>query len=100
MLVDIAADRLEERAAQLTAAGHDVIAHHADCADDAAVEGYAAAAMSAWGRIDGFFNNAGMLGVVSPLVDYPETTFDRVIAVMAAGCLSASSLRTTRSSCG
>ena len=48
MLVDIAADRLDQCTARLLDAGHDVIAHVADCADDAAVEGYARAAMAAW----------------------------------------------------
>ena len=33
------------------------------------------------GPIDVFFNNAGVLGALKPLVDYPEETFDRVIAV-------------------
>src|SRR5438309_5961550 len=27
--------------------------------------------------IDVFFNNAGVLGALKPLVDYPEETFDR-----------------------
>ena len=66
MLVDIVADRLEQCTAELKAAGHDVIGHHADCADQAQVEGYANAAMQAWGRIDGFFCNAGIEGVLSP----------------------------------
>ena len=53
MLVDIAADRLADCTAKLKAGGHDVIGHVADCSDETAVEGYAKAAMSAWGRIDG-----------------------------------------------
>ena len=36
MLVDIAADRLEERTAELLDAGHDVLACPADCADGTA----------------------------------------------------------------
>jgi NAD(P)-dependent dehydrogenase (short-subunit alcohol dehydrogenase family) len=51
-----------QRTKQLRDAGHEVIAHHADCADDAQVERYAQAAIDAWGRIDGFFNNAGIEG--------------------------------------
>jgi NAD(P)-dependent dehydrogenase (short-subunit alcohol dehydrogenase family) len=60
MLVDIAAVRLADCTAKLKAGGHDVIGHVADCADEAQVEGYARAAIDAWGRIDGFFNNAGI----------------------------------------
>jgi NAD(P)-dependent dehydrogenase (short-subunit alcohol dehydrogenase family) len=46
---------------------------------------YAAAVAERWGGIDCFFNNAGILGAVRPLVDYPEETFDRVLAVNVKG---------------
>jgi NAD(P)-dependent dehydrogenase (short-subunit alcohol dehydrogenase family) len=85
MLVDIAADRLEQRAAELKAAGHDVIAHCADCADEAQVARYAEAAMDAWGRIDGFFNNAGIEGTLAPTHEYPIDEFDRVLHVNLRG---------------
>jgi NAD(P)-dependent dehydrogenase (short-subunit alcohol dehydrogenase family) len=81
MLVDIAADRLEERTAELLDAGHDVLACPADCADAAAVEGYARAAMEAFGRIDGFFNNAGIEGDLAPTLEYDIAMFDRIIRV-------------------
>ena len=45
------------------------------------VRRYVDAAVERFARIDVFFNNAGILGPVSPLVDYPEEAFDRVIAV-------------------
>ena len=85
MLVDIAADRLEERAGELRDAGYEVIALRADCADEAAVEGYAQAAMDAWGRIDGFFNNAGIEGTLAPTHEYPIEEFDRVLRVNLRG---------------
>lgn len=81
MLVDIAADRLARCAAELGDAGHDVIAHVADCADETQVEGYAEAAMSAWGRIDGFFNNAGIEGTLAPTHEYQVDEFDKIIRV-------------------
>ena len=37
MLVDIVEDRLRARTAELKQAGHDVLAFHADCADEAQV---------------------------------------------------------------
>ena len=46
---------------------------------------YVAEAMSRFGRIDAFFDNAGMLGAVVPMIDYPINTFDRVIAVNLRG---------------
>ena len=39
-------------------------------------------AVKAFGKIDVFFNNAGIEGVVKPTVDYPEDVFDKVIAVI------------------
>ena len=85
MLIDIAADRLEQRTEQLRSAGHDVIAHCADCADDAQVERYAQAAMDAWGRIDGFFNNAGIEGDLAPTHEYDIAMFDKVLHVNLRG---------------
>jgi NAD(P)-dependent dehydrogenase (short-subunit alcohol dehydrogenase family) len=81
MLVDIAGDALERRTAELHAAGHSVIAHQADCADEAQVEGYARAAIEAWGRIDGFFNNAGIEGDLAPTHEYDIAMFDKIIRV-------------------
>ena len=85
MLVDIAGDRLADCTARLKAGGHDVIGHVADCADDAAVEGYARAAMDAWGRIDGFFNNAGIEGTLAPTHEYDVAEFDHVLHVNLRG---------------
>src|SRR6187549_1107956 len=85
MLVDIAGDRLADCTAKLKAAGHDVIGHVADCADDAQVEGYAKAAMDTWGRIDGFFNNAGIEGDLAPTHEYDIAMFDKVLHVNLRG---------------
>ena len=85
MLVDIAADRLEQRTGELKAAGHDVVAHVADCADEAQVQGYAQAALDAFGHVDGFFNNAGIEGTLAPTHEYPVEEFDRVLHVNLRG---------------
>ena len=81
VLVDLAAAMLEESLAQVERAGGEAITVQADVTRLAEVERYAAAAVERFGGIDGFFNNAGILGAVSPLVDYPEESFDRVLAV-------------------
>ena len=43
------------------------------------------AALDVFGGVDVLFNNAGVVGVVSPLTSYPEDRFDQVIAVNIKG---------------
>jgi 3alpha(or 20beta)-hydroxysteroid dehydrogenase len=57
----------------------------ADVTDEAAVARYVAEAGSQLGRIDGFFNNAGIEGDVAPIPSYPTDVFDRVVAVNLRG---------------
>ena len=49
------------------------------------VENYVKKTVAAFGKIDVFFNNAGIEGVVKPIIDYPEEVFDQVIAVNVKG---------------
>jgi NAD(P)-dependent dehydrogenase (short-subunit alcohol dehydrogenase family) len=58
---------------------------HADVGDEAAVAAYVHEALAAFGRIDIFFNNAGIEGVVSPIQDYPLAAFRSVMAVNVVG---------------
>jgi NAD(P)-dependent dehydrogenase (short-subunit alcohol dehydrogenase family) len=81
VLVDIAAGGLAESRAAVEKAGGEALAVEADVTRLADVERYVTAASERFGGIDRFFNNAGILGAVSPLVDYPEDVFDRVLAV-------------------
>lgn len=41
--------------------------------------------LSSFGKIDVFFNNAGIEGVIKPIAEYPEAEFDKVIAVNLKG---------------
>ncbi|MBL8386067.1 MAG: glucose 1-dehydrogenase [Burkholderiales bacterium] len=81
VVVDLPGAALEECAGAIAAAGGRALAVGADVTLRADVERYVAAACDTFGGIDGFFNNAGILGVVRPLLDYPEDVFDRVLAV-------------------
>jgi len=81
LMVDIDAERLDRRVGELQAAGHDAEGHVADCADEAAVAGYAQAAIDRFGRIDGFFNNAGIEGNLAPTHAYEVAEFDKIIRV-------------------
>ena len=57
----------------------------ADVTNSASVKDYVAKTLAAYGRIDAFFNNAGIEGKVVPTQDYDEEVFDRVIAVNLKG---------------
>ena len=57
----------------------------ADVTDEDAVAGYVAVATERLGKIDGFFNNAGIEGTVAPIPAYPTEVFDRVVAVNLRG---------------
>ncbi len=57
----------------------------ADVSDPVQVENYVAATIARHGRVDVFFNNAGIEGVIKSIVDYPVEEFDRVFAVNVRG---------------
>ena len=57
----------------------------ADVAKSASVKDYVEKTVAAYGRIDAFFNNAGIEGKVVPFQDYDEAVFDQVIAVNLKG---------------
>jgi 3alpha(or 20beta)-hydroxysteroid dehydrogenase len=57
----------------------------ADVTDEDGVAGYVAEATARLGRIDGFFNNAGVEGAVAPIPAYPTEVFDHVLAVNVRG---------------
>jgi len=84
-LVDLAADGLREALAAVEKAGGAGMTVEADVTRAVDVARYAAAVADHWGGVDCFFNNAGILGAVSPLVDYLEEMFDRVMAVNVKG---------------
>lgn len=56
-----------------------------DVTKSASVRDYVKATLDAYGRIDCFFNNAGIEGKVVPTQDYDEAVFDQVIAVNLKG---------------
>ena len=80
-LVDVAAGNLRESVAAVQKVDGEALAVEADVTRLADVERYTKAAVERFGGVDVFFNNAGVLGALKPLVAYPEETFDRVIAV-------------------
>ncbi len=63
----------------------DLITCEADVADENDVRRYVDHAQSQAGRIDIFFNNAGIEGPVHPITEYPLADFRRVIDVNVVG---------------
>jgi NAD(P)-dependent dehydrogenase (short-subunit alcohol dehydrogenase family) len=81
VLVDHAADALAEAAAAIG----DALPVVADVSQEADVDGYVRAAVEAHGRIDLFFNNAGIEGRMAPMTELSVDDFDRVLAVNTRG---------------
>ena len=75
----------EDTVSAVHAAGGDARFVQADVTKSADVRNYVKAAVNAYGRIDCFFNNAGIEGKVMPIQEYDEDVFDAVIAVNLKG---------------
>lgn len=83
VLVDINEKALKEAVATLNS---DNVSHiAADVTKAADVEAYVKHTVDTFGKIDVFFNNAGIEGVVKPIEEYPEAEFDKLIAVNVKG---------------
>jgi NAD(P)-dependent dehydrogenase (short-subunit alcohol dehydrogenase family) len=65
--------------------GGEAIAVTADVTRSADVKAYVKATLDTFGRIDCFFNNAGIEGKVTPTAEYDEAVFDQVIGVNVKG---------------
>lgn len=83
MLVDLNEEILKETIEKLK---HKNVKYCvADVSKSIDVANYVNETVKAYGKIDLFFNNAGIEGVVKPISDYPEEIFDKVIAVNVKG---------------
>ena len=83
MLVDLDSDSLEKTVKELNS--EHVKYCTADVSKAADVQNYVDETVNKFGKIDVFFNNAGIEGEVKPIIDYPEEIFDKVIAVNVKG---------------
>lgn len=84
-LVDLQGTAVDETVAAVEHAGSTAIVIHADVTRAAEVKAYVAETKARLGRIDMFFNNAGILGPVRTLFNYTEEAFDQVLAVNVKG---------------
>jgi NAD(P)-dependent dehydrogenase (short-subunit alcohol dehydrogenase family) len=65
--------------------GAEALALALDVADESSVQAFTGAALRAYGRLDGAFNSAGVLGPVAPMAEVPLADFERVMAVNVRG---------------
>jgi len=83
LLVDINEQQLRRAAASI--GSEHVGTFVADVTSSQAVQGYAGHAADRYGKIDIFFNNAGIEGPNAPVTEFPEDAFDRVMQVNVKG---------------
>ena len=86
-IVDIDQHAADETARLVEAAGCRAMAIRADVASSLETAAFVEAIESGLGPIAIFANNAGIEGVVAPLHEYPEDTFDRLHAGQCEGRL-------------
>ena len=89
---DLNADSAEETARLARAAGAEAKALALDVTQENSVHAFTEEALKAFGRIDGAFNNAGILGPVKELAEVSLEDYERVMAVNVRGvwlCLQA-----------
>jgi 3alpha(or 20beta)-hydroxysteroid dehydrogenase len=84
-LVDIQHEQLESIRATLGSFDSRVLALAADVAQERDVEHYVRGTVDHFGKVDLFFNNAGIEGHIVNIVDTDVADFDRVLAVNVRG---------------
>ncbi|SDV47333.1 SDR family NAD(P)-dependent oxidoreductase [Chitinasiproducens palmae] len=76
---------LAELADEVVALGGDCLPRAGDVTQPEYVAGLVGSALERYRRLDGFVSNAGIVGGMVPLDDYPEAVFDEVMAVNVRG---------------
>ncbi|MFJ8950083.1 MULTISPECIES: glucose 1-dehydrogenase [unclassified Streptomyces] len=86
-LVDVNAEGLAQSAAEIEKAtpGAEVLTLTADVSDEAEVARYVAETTRAYGRIDAFFNNAGIEGKQNLTEEFGSDEFQRVVDINLRG---------------
>lgn len=83
MLVARNEDKLKDVASELNSPNVAYCSADVSKAED--TKRYTDATVSAFGKIDVFFINAGIEGVVKQITEYPESEFDKVISINLKG---------------
>jgi NAD(P)-dependent dehydrogenase (short-subunit alcohol dehydrogenase family) len=82
----VVADLLDERGKEVASSlGANAVFVHCDVTNEQDVAGAIDAATATFGRIDGVFANAGIVGAAGPIADTPMEHYDRTMAVLLRG---------------
>ncbi len=82
---DIDAEAAEETARLIHSAGGEAVSAHVDVTNVQSVGALVELAVSRYGRLDCAHNNAGVLGPVAEMHDYPLEEYQRVLSVNLTG---------------
>src|SRR5699024_807429 len=85
-LVDLSVEALDSAVEELNTYG-DVISIAADVTKEEDVEKYVQTVLDKWGRIDVFFNNAGIEGDMNNVTDFDDDIFKQVLNVNLVGAV-------------
>lgn len=85
LLVDLQEDALQRAVSSIGGGDNKVSYQVADVTQPEQVQNYVTVALERYGAINCFLNNAGVEGIVAPIVDSPIDAFDQVIAVNVKG---------------
>lgn len=87
VLVDYNGEALEDAVKKLKDINSDVelLTVEADVSNEEAVKNYVEKTVETFGRIDGFYNNAGIEGRQAPLTEYDQEVFKKVIDINLMG---------------
>ena len=85
VLADFNEETVRAAAAGLVSEGHKAIAVRCDVADEAQVKEMVDLTMSAFGRLDAAYNNAGINSPVAETADASSEEYDRVMAINLRG---------------
>jgi NAD(P)-dependent dehydrogenase (short-subunit alcohol dehydrogenase family) len=88
VLADSDSETVNSAAKELKSRGCAVLSVHCDVADDAQVEALVAQTVSAFGRLDIAYNNAGVQNVLADAADSPRDDYDRVMSINLRGVWS------------
>ena len=83
LMVDLSEEALDKQAKAIS--DNNLVCFAADVSKEDETKDYVQKAMDAFGTIDIYVGNAGILGPVAPITDYPTEVFERVMDVNVKG---------------